>query len=143
MKRGFRIHEHTADVTLECWAPTLKEAFEEAAHATFEVMLDTSTVKPVQSTHVTVSGIDLKELLVEWIGKLIALVDIKSQFFSKFSVTEIAEEKGGWELEAVIQGEDVDLDRHVTRTGIKAMTYADMKIETNPKRTNLWFTLDL
>lgn len=143
MKRGFRIHEHTADITLECWAPTLKEAFEEAAHATFEVMLDTSTVRPVESTRVTVTGIDLKELLVEWIGKLIALVDIKSQFFSSFDVTEIAEEKDGWKLEAVIQGEDVDLDRHVTRTGIKAMTYADMKIETNPKRTTLWFTLDL
>jgi len=143
LKRGFRIHEHTADITLECWAPTLKEAFEEAAHATFEVMLDTSTVKPVQSTRVTVSGIDLKELLVEWIGRLIALVDIQSQFFSGFEVTDITEKPDGWALEAVIQGEDVDLDRHVTRTGIKAMTYADMRIETKPKSTTLWFTLDL
>ncbi len=143
MKRGFRIHEHTADITLECWAPTLKEAFEEAAHATFEVMLDTSTVEPVQSTRVTVSGIDLKELLVEWIGRLIALVDIKSQFFSRFNVAEIAEKPDGWTLEAVIQGEDVDLNRHETRTGIKAMTYADMRIEIRSKRTTLWFTLDL
>ncbi|MEM4736045.1 MAG: archease, partial [Candidatus Thorarchaeota archaeon] len=83
LDRGFRIHEHTADIVIECWAPTLSGAFEMAAIATFDTILDVSSVMPRVCTHVIVRGIDLYELLVEWIGRLIALIDIESQFFSR------------------------------------------------------------
>ncbi|MHA1927295.1 MAG: archease [Candidatus Thorarchaeota archaeon] len=37
----------------------------------------------------------------------------------------------------------MDHDVHDTRTEVKAMTYADMSIETTTDNTTLWFTLDL
>jgi len=46
LDRGFTFHDHPADITIECWAPSLIKAFAEAAKATFEVILDTSSVKP-------------------------------------------------------------------------------------------------
>ncbi|MFW9966035.1 MAG: archease [Candidatus Thorarchaeota archaeon] len=141
--RGFRFHEHTADITIECWAPTLEEAFEEGALAALEVILDTSTVEPRNAVKINVQGIDLEELLVEWIGYLIAMIDIKSQFYSKFRVKKIEEASQGYRLSAEVWGEDIDLDRHDTRTEVKAMTYADMKINIELERTTLWFTLDL
>jgi SHS2 domain-containing protein len=131
-KRGFKYHDHPADITVECWASTLEQAFEEAALGALEVILDTSTVEPNDSVDVNVQGIDLEELLVEWIGHLIALIDINSQFYSKFEVLEIAENPEGFTLE-----------RHDTRTEVKAMTYADMSIEQEAERTTLRFTLDL
>jgi SHS2 domain-containing protein len=143
MERGFRFHEHTADITVECWAPSMVEAFEEAAKATFDVILDTTTVSPSKSIELSVEGIDLKELLVEWIGTLIALIDIKNQFYSKFEVNEISHEDDRYTLRGRALGENIDFDRHVTRTEVKAMTYADMKIVEESDLVTLWFTLDL
>ncbi|MHA1576850.1 MAG: archease [Candidatus Thorarchaeota archaeon] len=141
--RGFRFHEHTADITIECWAPSLKEAFSEAALAAFEVVLDTSTVEPVSSTDIAVQGLDLKELLVEWIGHLISLIDINYQFYSRFDVIEIDETTDGYTLQAKVWGADIDHEVHDTRTEVKAMTYADMKIQSESDKTTIWFTLDL
>jgi SHS2 domain-containing protein len=140
---GFRFHEHTADITIECWAPTLQEAFVEAARATFEVILDTSTVDPIHCVAVEATGIDLKELLVEWIGRLIALVDINDQFYSQFEVDEITRYDGLYTLRGRAWGEDFNLGKHDTRTEVKAMTYADMSIEQSEEKTTVWFTLDL
>lgn len=142
-ERGFKYHEHTADITVECWAPTLEQAFEEGALGTLEVILDTSTVQPNVAIDVNVQGIDLEELLVEWIGHLIALIDINSQFYAKFEVQEISKNPEGFALNGRVWGEDIDLERHDTRTEVKAMTYADMSIEQEADRTTLRFTLDL
>jgi SHS2 domain-containing protein len=143
VERGFRFHEHTADITIECWAPSLEEAFAEAAIATLEVVLDTSTVDAKEKVAVTVQGFDLQELLVEWIGELIALIDINSQFYSKFDVESIKKTDSGYSLSATVWGENIDLEKHDTRTEVKAMTYADMKIDSSEEKTVLWFTLDL
>lgn len=143
MDRGFNYHEHTADITVECWAPSLEEAFAEAGKATFEVIVDTSTVDPSDCVEVRASGIDLKELLVEWVGRLIALIDINGQFYSKFKIDEIKKEDSIYSLLAHVWGEDFDLEKHGTRTEVKAMTYADMRIEQSDERTTFWFTLDL
>lgn len=143
MERGFNFHDHTADITIECWAPDLIDAFEQAALATFEVILDTSTVKPHDTVNIEVTGTDLEELLVEWIGELIALIDINGQFYSEFHVDHLEATLDGYVLEARALGEKIDHEKHDTRTEVKAMTYADMRILQEPNRTTLWFTLDL
>ncbi len=143
MERGFNFHEHTADITIECWAPDLIEAFEQAAFATFEVILDTSTVKAQDTVEISVTATDLEELLVEWIGELIASIDINGQFYSKFHVDHIEATLEGYLLEARVLGEKIDHEKHDTRTEVKAMTYADMRILQEHNRTILWFTLDL
>ena len=143
LDRGYTFHEHTADITLECWAPTLEEAFEQAAVGTFSVIVDISTVEPLVPVDIDVKGIDLPELLVEWLGHLIALIDIKSQFYSEFEVLEIEKIKEGYTLKGRAWGEGINLERHDTHTEVKAMTYADLKIDTQPDKTVLWFTLDL
>ncbi len=143
MEHGFKYHDHTADITIECWGPDLIEAFEQAAIATFEVILDISTVKPEDTIEISVTGTDLEELLVEWIGKLISLIDINGQFYSKFHVDHIEATLNGYVLEARALGENIDHAKHDTRTEVKAMTYADMRILQEPNRTTLWFTLDL
>ena len=143
MDRGFKFHDHTADITIECWAPTLETAFEEAALASFEVILDSSTVTPTESTEIETRGHDMEELLVEWVGYLIALIDITGRFYSKFEVDSISKEEEEFVLKGRAIGEKIDFDKHDTRTEVKAMTYADMKIDHQPDKTTLCFTLDL
>ena len=143
MDRGFRFHDHTADITIECWAPTLETAFEEAAVASFEVILDSSTVNPAESVEIEVRGYDMEELLVEWIGHLIALIDITGRFYSKFEVSSISKDAEEYVLKGRASGETIDFDKHDTRTEVKAMTYADMNIDQQSDKTTLCFTLDL
>ena len=140
---GFKFHEHTADITVECWAPTLELAFAEAALAAFEVIMDTSTVEPSDGTKISVSGHDLSELLVEWIGQVIALIDLEYKFYSKFDVESLSKASDVYYLEGTVWGEDIDFEKHNSRTEVKAMTYADLRIETEQDITRIWFTLDL
>jgi SHS2 domain-containing protein len=142
LDRGYVFHEHTADITLECWAPTLEGAFEQAGIGTFAVMMDISTVEPLVPVDISAKGMDLQELLVEWVGQLIALIDINSQFYSEFEVLELKEEDG-FSLKGRAWGEDIDFERHDTHTEVKAMTYADLKIDRQEEKTVIWFTLDL
>lgn len=121
----------------------MEEAFEEAALASFSVIVDTSTVSPREMVEVHVDGIDLQELLVEWIGQLIALIDLNGQFYSKFQVISLSKSDDRWHLDARVWGEPIDYEKHDVHTEVKAMTYADMKIEETPDRVALWFTLDL
>ncbi|MFW9843683.1 MAG: archease [Candidatus Thorarchaeota archaeon] len=143
MDRGFRFHDHTADITIECWAPTLESAFEEAALASFEVILDSSTVTPTEPTEIETRGYDIEELLVEWIGHLIALIDITGRFYAKFEVDSISKDEEEYVLKGRAIGETIDFDKHDTMTEVKAMTYADMKIDQQSDKTTLCFTLDL
>ncbi len=142
MQPGFKYHEHTADITVECWAPTMEEAFEQAAMGTFEVMLDTSTVEPKQKIEIEAGGTELSDLLVDWITQLLAEVDINYQFYCKFEVIKISK-NDEYSLTARIWGEEIDLDKHDTRTEVKAMTYADLSIDEEDEVITITFTLDL
>lgn len=143
MTEGFRFHEHTADITIEAWGPDLPTAFEQGAEATLEIMVDTSSVSSEEPTDVAVEGIDLQELLVQWIGEIITMVDIESKFYSTFEIGEITQRDERYLLEATIWGEGIDHNKHETRTEVKAMTYADLRIEEKEEKTTVWFTLDL
>lgn len=143
MKKQYKYHDHTADITIECWGKTLEEAFENAALATMEVIVDIGTVKPKRSINIGVAGIDLEELLVEWIGQILAMIDIEIMFFSKFEIIDISEKDNGFVLKGRAYGETIDPEHHDIHTEVKAMTYADLKIERGPNKTIMWFTLDI
>lgn len=143
MEKQYKYHEHTADITVECWGATLEDAFENAALAAMDVIVDINTVKPERSIDIEVTGIDLKELLVEWIGQILALIDIEIMFFSKFEIIDISENGDGFVLRGRAYGESIDPDNHDIHTEVKAMTYADLRIERTSDKTTIWFTLDL
>ncbi len=132
MERGFRFGEHTADVLIEAWAPTLEGLFEEMAKAMFEVMTDTSRVEPKQEVRVEVCGFDLENLLYRWLEELLYHHDSKNLVFSKFEVRKIFEKPSDGEkeicLEASAWGEEFNREKHEPRTVVKAVTYAQMRI---------------
>jgi len=141
---GFRHLPHTADVLIEAWGDTLEEAFEYAALGVFEVMTDTSKVRPLIEVSVTAKGLDLEALLYDWIERLLVIFDTRGLLLSKFKVREIVQEgDGGWRLEALAWGEHYDPERHESRTLVKAMTYHSMEIVTGPQGAVLRFVVDI
>ena len=81
---GFEFFDVTADVGLRAYGKTLEEAFKNAALATFEVMTDTSKIKPSICKKVKIESEDLLALLYDWLDELIFLHDAEYLIFSHF-----------------------------------------------------------
>ncbi|MMZ63010.1 hypothetical protein D1872_252430 [compost metagenome] len=126
---GFAHGEHTADVLVIVKGRTLEELFEESALAVYEIITDTSRVKPKVKVEVQETGIDLYNLLYRWIEALLYYTDSEGLVFSLFRVCRIWEEGEEWKIHALAWGEKFDPQRHEHRTIVKAMTYAQMEIK--------------
>jgi SHS2 domain-containing protein len=120
----FRYLEHTADVGVEVVAPTLGQAFTEAALALFGIMTDTSAFGPKKQIEIQVSGEDLKSLLYSWLEELIYVFDTTSLVVVGVDIESISSEPHT--IAATVCGEKFDPEVHETRTGVKAITYHGM-----------------
>ena len=87
MKYKF-IDDLTSDVMFEAYGKDMKEVFENSAEAMFTVICQVDKVGQGKSRKVEVKGKDEKELLLNWLQELIALVDTEGMFFSRFEIKE-------------------------------------------------------
>lgn len=138
---GYRFLEHISDVIIEAWGKDLNEAFCQAAKAFFDVMVDVSKVKGKVMKKIEVKGFDLQSLLYNWLEELLYLHEVKNLVFSEFEV-EIAKRRKEYVLSAVIWGEEYDSKKHASKVAVKAVTYHEMKIESN-ENVKLRFLLDI
>lgn len=124
-----KFFRHTADVEFEVYGRDLPGLLESAAFALFDVMADTRHVEPATSRTVTAKGADLEALMYDFLEQFIILHDAENLVFSKFRVAEVTKTPDGrYVAKAEAWGEEFDEERHEGRTGIKAVTYHDMKV---------------
>ena len=139
---GYKFLEHTADVMIEAYGGSMGEAFSFAAEAMFEVMFDTRRVSPNLAETVDVEGTDLKSLLYSWLEELLFRFNVERMAFShfKFRVFENGDKLSGT---GEAQGEPYDRTKHGARTEVKAVTYAEMTIESSERGSKIRFVLDI
>lgn len=143
-ERGYRFHEHTADIIIEAWAPTLEGLFEEAAKAITEVMTDPTRITPREERRIEAEGFDLENLLLRFLEEILVLHDSEGLIFREYKVHRV--EKRGPEdyyASATARGEKYDPAKHESRTHVKAITYALMEVK---QENGLWktrFTIDI
>jgi len=135
-QRGYRYREHTADVVIEAWGPSLEAAFEEAAKAMFALITDIERVEPRREVRVEVTGFDLENLLYRWLEELLYYHDSQNLVFSRFSVESITRSNDDYLLRARVYGEEFNPEKHEPGTVVKAVTYAEMRVE---KRNGTWY----
>ncbi len=135
--------DHTADIIVECVGESLKDAFETAAKALFNVMLNVNKVESITKVEISIDGFDLEELLLKWLEEFLIIFDSESLVFSKFNVENISENDDGWHLEAICFGESFDPEKHEFKTGVKAATYSEMEIKQENGKWKFHFVLDL
>ncbi len=140
---GFRFLEHTADAKIEAEGETLERAFEEAVKALYELMTDTSKIKPKVERKIEVEGEDIENLLYNWLEEFIYLTDSERLIFSEVSVEAIKIEDGRYKLTATAKGEKFNPKEHVSKTDVKAATYHEMKIDIKENNVRLIFVLDI
>jgi protein archease len=130
------------DAKIEAYGSSLEEAFENAAHALEDTMVDIKKIKPKIESKVVVEGSDKESLLYSWLESLIAKQDTENMLYSKFTC-KISKASGGFKLVAKIWGEKFDPKRHEQKTAVKAPTFHEMNIEEGKRQTTLRFLLDL
>jgi SHS2 domain-containing protein len=142
LPEGYRFLEHTTDAEIESYGETMEEAFENAAKALEDTLVNIEKIKPQIEEEISVTGKDIEALLYSWLEALIIRVDETNMLFSKFEC-KISKTENGFLLEAKVFGEKFDPKRHEEKTGVKAPTYHGMKIEEKNRQITLRFILDL
>ena len=127
--KGYEYLEHTADAKFRAYGTTLEEAFQNAAVAMLNVMIDTSKISDEVSEKIELTSEDLDGLLVDWLAELLYLFEVEQIVFGKFKIDDIIENDGIYSLSAIAYGEPLDLSRHNFDTEVKAVTYNSLKVE--------------
>ena len=121
----YEYFEHKADIGIRGIGKTLAEAFEQAALAMFEVMVETKELELNKSQLVEVEGNNSDELLIAWLSELLYLKDIEGKMFSRFKIKSINNNR----LIAKVYGEPIDASRHKLKLEVKAATYTQLIVE--------------
>ncbi len=136
IEKPFEYAEHTADVMIIAYGCSIEEAFINAAYGFAEFIYDTSKVERKKCIEINIDGIDLEQLLFNWIDELLYRLDAENFAISNIEKLSIEKSNDKYVLHAVVCGEDYDKNKHGFKgTIIKAMTYHMMKIE---KLDTLW-----
>jgi len=137
---GFEFLDHTSDILIKALGNSINEAFEQAALGVYEIITDTSKVKPINNVKIDIEGLDLYNLLYKWIESLLYYTDSEGLVFSKFDVkVDLQNNK----LNAIAYGDKFDANIHEHRTIVKAMTYSQMEIRQEGNCWVLFFVVDI
>jgi SHS2 domain-containing protein len=139
---GYRFLDHMTDAVIEAYGATLEEAFENAAKALCDTMIDLKTVRPQREIKLFAKGNDLYSLLFDWLDNVMLLLVADGIAMSQFHV-KIKQHDNSYLLEGTARGEQLELDRHHYKVEIKAVTYHEMEIKQDNDMITLRFLLDL
>lgn len=126
---GFRFLDHTADLAVEVTAPSLPSLFAEAARAFADCVTDIDALAPRQRLNVHLTASELDELLIEFLHELLFRFEGGGFLPCRALVSLDDRTEKGWQLQARLEGEPLDLDRHPYRTQIKGVTWHGLVLE--------------
>lgn len=123
--RPFIFLDHTGDIGVVVRGKDLVELFQNAAGALFFLITDRRRIRRRVREEIQVSAPDLDSLLVAWMGELLFLFDARGLLLRSFLFQKLERAS----LEATVWGEIYQEDRHPIKTGLKAVTYHQARVE--------------
>ena len=125
MAAGFEFLEHTADIGIKAWGPSVGEAFEQAANALVELMGTRTRPSRKGSTRlVSIHAPDLGALLVRFLDEVVFLSEADRIGIVSVHVVNASSTS----LEADVALAPIDEQAH--GLGVKAATYHQLTVET-------------
>jgi SHS2 domain-containing protein len=122
----FEVFEHTADVGIRAYGPTVDELFANAAAGMFSLITDLEAVRSVGTFRVEVASPDLPALLVDWLSELLFVHETEDVLLAEFHVA-VEDTR----LKATARGEAIDRERHPLHMNVKAVTFHELVV--NPE----------
>jgi SHS2 domain-containing protein len=136
---SYEILEHSADAMVRVYGRTLGELFTNSALAAMDILTDRSKVAPRKSHRFSAQGATPEELLVHWLQEILYVVETKRFLFAEFTVDSI----DGGKVEGSGKGEEIDFAKHDLYTVIKAVTYHNLKIQTQGDKLMVEIVFDI
>jgi SHS2 domain-containing protein len=127
----YHIIEHTADTGFEVKSETRERVFESAALAFFHIMWKIGHQQENEPNIIEVTGIDIKELLVNFLEEFLYLYDAKGLICTQLKIDTMTDTRicaSAW-----LQKFDDNRDQELL--GVKAVTYHQLYIG---KKNHKW-----
>jgi SHS2 domain-containing protein len=115
---------HTADIGVRVYGRTLKDLFDNAAFAMFDIIADLEGLKGDIVQDIELTAPNHEELLIAWLDELLYNFYTKGVIFYRFDIDELS----GDVIKAKAFGRNVSDNRNRLKTEIKAATYYNLKI---------------
>ncbi len=122
---NYKLIDHTADLGIEVYGSGMKELFENAGYAMFDVITDTNRLNALSETTLNVAGQDRPDLMVNWLRELLYRWTGKGQLVKIINITSLSE----YALSANIKFDHFDPGRHLIKSELKAVTYHQIRVE--------------
>jgi len=135
----YRQLPHPADMVWRLWGASLPELFANAGRALSATLTDRRYLRRRATREVTLAAGDREALLVDWLNHLLYLFDIDGFLGRDFQVELLPGER----LEARVQGDIFDPQRHPQGTAIKAATFHQLAIARQDDGWQATVVLDL
>lgn len=120
----YALLDHTADLAVKVQGIDPKNLFENAGKALMHLMLrDKASVSPVDF-RISLSGQDLADLMVRWLGELLYLLQGENRVVTELKVEYLASDR----LEAIVGAIPFDPEIHEILSDIKAVTYHQVEV---------------
>ncbi len=135
----YELFDHTADLGIRVRAASLSELFGDAACGLFEVIAgDLAQVRPTRQERLRVEGTDPTWLLFDLVSELHAAFELR-RFLGRSC--DVSLDAAG--LDASVQGEPYDPERHVLAHEIKAVTQHGLSVRQSPAGWEAEFIVDI
>ncbi len=143
-KVGFRYLDHTADVQMESWAPSLEEAFAQTALSLMAIISpNLKLIDPSKEKIIQIKAEDKESLLFDFLSEFLYIFDVEELLFSEITVETIEKKQNEYLLKAKIRGEIFNKTIHEVGTEVKAITYSFMEIEEKKGKVKIKVVFDI
>lgn len=144
MNRRYQALDHTADLALELWAPSLEGLFALGIEAMFlEMGVPTSVDETWRVVELESIGLDLEDLFVCVLSDALGTLELRSFLCKQATVVLNQRTDGEWTAKLELGGHTFDRTTERTLVEIKAVTYHGLFVEPADDGWHAQVTFDL
>lgn len=136
---NFKVIEHTADIGIQAYGATLREAFKNVAQGMFDLITDLEKIEANKSFQLELQADSYEDLLVAWLNRLLYIYEVEKVILNQYQIKEMS----AYSLKATVCGELIDLNKHILKTHIKAATYHQLQVEPGDEICRLQVIFDV
>ena len=143
-KVGFRFLDHTADVQVESWGPTLEEAYSQTALGLMATISpNLNLISPLVQKVIQIEAEDKESLLFDFLSEFLFIFDVEDLIFCEIAIESIKKKQDKYLLKANVKGERFNKKKHEIGTEVKAITYSFMDIEEKDWEVKINIVFDI
>jgi len=127
--QDFSVLEHTADVGFEAFGASREDVFRNAGRALLSLIVDLESVRPLERVALDSRASEPEGLLVNWLSEILYRQDTEGWLFTDFEIESLSDRA----IQGFGRGEPFERGRHQIKLLVKAITYHQLTLETDPQ----------